>query len=555
MNPEEIHRLVEEYRDGTISSADARLLAGAIRRDPDVASTVRRALAFSGHLGQAVDGAGDESFARSFAERLQAERGGAEFMNAFEKRSSVRLTARSRRIRRQSTSLVPFLVAAAFVMAVVGLVVYTSTHTPPREVAQHQSPPPPPPEEPKPAPEPPPPTPEPPKSVPEEPKTVAPPNPAPQPPAKPRPATNPTPAPPVEEPKPAPVKPTEVVPSTAVAKLDRVEGEVFTVVDGERKRARSGQDLLAGMAVATGLGHSGASLVLSDGTRFGIGADAALREIVKGPRGTRVILNAGTLVADVAKQPAEQPLVFVTPHGEARVLGTVLRLVVDFALTRLEVKEGKVRMTREGKSVDVAAGQYAVAGKEQPLVARSVSPDEIVLIPQQAKLTGAEWTLLRDPKSLSGMVLEAGTTAFKVVDHVETRPSYATFTFFAPADKEYRIWIRAASQEKGDPWNRDMVTIEPTRATMSQKSPFFGAAPTTAYVVTGVSATPGYSWISGHGEEGKVEPPLVVKFNESGFQNIRVYVGQPWVRIDAIWLSATQKTRPSAKQVPPTTEK
>ena len=555
MNPEEIHRLVEEYRDGTIPSADAKRLAEAMRRDPNVASAVQRALAFSGHLGQAVDGASDEAFARSFAERLQAERGGAEFVTAFEKRSSLRVTARSRRIRPARPSLVPFLVAAAFVLAVLGLVVYTSKQTPPREVAQHPVPPPPPAEEARTAPEPSPPSPEPPKPAPEQPKTVAPPTTPPVSPAKPQPAPDPAPAPPSEEPKPAPPKPTEVTPATAVAKLDRIEGEVFVVVEGERRPARAGQPLLPGMGVTTGLGQSGASLVLPDGTRFGIGADATLREIAKGPRGTRVVLNSGTLVADVSKQPAEQPLVFATPHGEARVLGTVLRLIVDFSLTRLEVKEGKVRLTRDGKSVDVGAGQYAVAGKEQPLVARSVSPDEIVLIPQLAKLTGAEWSLVADPKSLSGRILEAGVTAFKVIDHVQTRPSYATFTFYAPADKEYRIWIRAASQEKGDPWNRDMVTIEPTRVTMSQKSPFFGAAPTTAYVVTGVSATPGYSWISGHGEEGKVEPPLVVKFNETGFQNIRVYVGHPWVRIDAIWLSATQKTRPSAKQIPPTSEK
>ena len=103
---------------------------------------------------------------------------------------------------------------------------------------------------------------------------------------------------------------------------------------------------------------------------------------------------------------------------------------------------------------------------------------------EQAKLTGPEWSIKPDNKALTGGILEAGATAFKVTDHTETRPSYATYTFYAPADKEYRIWIRATSQEKGDPWNRDMVTIEPTRVTMSQKSPFFGAAPTTAYAAT-----------------------------------------------------------------------
>jgi len=62
--------------------------------------------------------------------------------------------------------------------------------------------------------------------------------------------------------------------------------------------------------------------------------------------------------------------------------------------------------------------------------------------------------------------------------------------------------------------------------------------------------------VSGSGEEAKAEaPPLTVKFAESGWQNIRVYVGHPWVRIDTLWLSTTQKTRPPARHVPPPTEK
>jgi hypothetical protein len=310
------------------------------------------------------------------------------------------------------------------------------------------------------------------------------------------------------------------------------------------------------MSLTTGVRNSTASILLADGTRITVGSDAAVRDVSKGPKGTRIFISAGTITADVARQPADQPLTFVSPHGEAKVIGTVLRVVVEAASTRVEVKEGKVQLTRDGKAVIVSAGQYAVAGAGATPAPRTLSADEIVLLPQQAKLTGAEWTLQRDIRSLSGgAVLEAGPTTFKVVDHVETRPSYATFTFFASADREYRIWIRATSQEKGDPWNRDMVTIEPTRATMSQKSPFFGAAPTTAWVVTGVSTTPGFTWISGHGEEGKVEPPLVVRFQETGFQNIRLYVGHPWVRVDAVWLSATQKTRPNAKSMPPLTEK
>lgn len=549
MTAEDLHRLIEEYRDGTIAEADARRLADAIRADEAVADAVRRELAFSGHLGQAVD---DSSFERSFAERLRAERGGADFVRAFEKRTSVR---RTRRIESPRPSLVPFFVAAALALAIVGILMMNADRAPEKALVKVAPAPAPAPEEVPVAPRPLPPTPPPPARVPEEPPPSPPPVLVPPAPEKPAPPPERTPEKPVEPPKPPSVKPTEVAPSTAVAKIDRVEGEVYVAVDGDRQVASRGQEISPGMSVITGMASSRATIALADGTRIGLGADATIREIAKGPKGTRVTLTAGTLSSDVAKQPVDQPLVFATPHGEARVLGTVLRLVVDPAWTRLEVKEGKVRLTRDGKSVDVGAGQYATAGQGMPLSARSLSPDEIVLYPQQARLTGAEWSLQRDVKSLSGVVLEAGASPFKVIDHVETRPSYATYTFYATADKEYRIWIRAASQEKGDPWTRDMVTIEPTRAVLSQKSPFFGTAPTTAWVVTGVAATPGFTWISGHGEEGKTEPALTVRFHESGFQNLRLYVGHPWVRVDAIWLSATQKTRPAAKQLPPPSEK
>jgi hypothetical protein len=546
MNPEELHRLIEEYRDGTISLADARRLADAIRADGKSA----RELAFTGHLAQALEGADDESFARSFAERLRAEGGGSEFVRAFEKRSRLRPTVRTRRVEASRPSLVPFLVAAGILLAILGVLLSRPAPAPQTEARREV--PAPPPEEPKIEPQA---VPEPQPLPREEPPQVVPPAPLPPPPLKPEESQPPAPSKAVPPPAPAPLKQTEVA-RPSVAKFDRVEGEVYVLTGADRKAASRGEEIPPGSGVATGVKAVQASILLPDGTRFSLGADAVIREISKGPRGTRVTIVQGVLSADVAKQSVEQPLVFATPHAEARVIGTVLRLVVDAGSTRLEVKEGKVRLTRETRNVDVSAGQYAVAAPGTTLAARALFPEEIVLHAQQAKLTGNEWSLVRDVKSLTGVVLEAGSTTFKVVDHVEARPSYATFTFFAPADREYRIWMRATSLEKGDPWNRDMVTIEPTRAVLSQKSPFFGAAPTLAYVFTGVAVTPGFTWMSGHGEEGKAEgPPLTVRFAETGPQNIRVYVGHPWVRVDAIWLSATQKTRPPAKQLPPLPEK
>ncbi len=99
-----------------------------------------------------------------------------------------------------------------------------------------------------------------------------------------------------------------------------------------------------------------ASVRFPDGTRFDLGADTAIRV------GAVTFVRRGSVEARVTPQPAGRAVVLATPHAEARVLGTTLRLAVG-ASTRLEVLEGKVRLTRtDGRSVEVAGGHVAVAG-------------------------------------------------------------------------------------------------------------------------------------------------------------------------------------------------
>src|SRR5206468_313097 len=67
--------------------------------------------------------------------------------------------------------------------------------------------------------------------------------------------------------------------------------------------------------------------------------------------------------------------VFATPHAEARVLGTKLTLTVSATETRLEVREGKVRLTRlsDNSWTDVGAGQFAVASEAVKPVAKKIA--------------------------------------------------------------------------------------------------------------------------------------------------------------------------------------
>ncbi len=544
MNAEELSRQIDAYRDGTISDADARLLAAAIRAGDETSRRIVRELEFEGLLGQALEGIDDESFVRSFNERQAAEREESTFLRAFEGR---RAPARRSPAR---AAWLPFAIAAAALVAVAVVVVTSGSvrreplkmvDAPPRAVAPVTPEPPeelpaPPREEPK---------------VPEAPKSV-PPRETPKPPEPPRPAPPPV-VPVAPEKKTPPAPPKEVETRVAAASVPAARGDVHRL-DGEtRTPLAAGQSLFVGQGVECGPKGSAVAL-FADGTRVEIGPDTLIRE-VSDRKGKRVILVKGVVVVEAAKQPADAPMVFATPHGEARVLGTAFRLEVG-AQTRLEVTEGKVRLTRTGgKAADVAAGSFAVAAPGVEPSARIAHPDEIVLPASQARIVGDEWVLMPDRNASSGSALQVAKVPFKAIDHVENRPSYAVFTFHASAEREYRLWMRSTSLATGDKWLREMATVDPRDCAMSQKSPFFGTAPTNAFVFTGLASWNGYAWSSGAFDEGKPDKePIVLRFHKTGPQTIRVYTVHPSIRIDSIWLSTRQAARPAARTIPPPAE-
>lgn len=62
----------------------------------------------------------------------------------------------------------------------------------------------------------------------------------------------------------------------------------------------------------------------------------------------------------------------------------------------------------------------------------------------------------------------------------------------------------------------------------------------------GYSNVDGYSWIAGPENSPKGTVLVTASFPRAGRQILRIYGVEPPVRIDAIWLSTTQKTRPEA---------
>ncbi len=266
--------------------------------------------------------------------------------------------------------------AAACVLAVLGAVLFSGAPVAPPpapRVAERAEPPAPPP----------PPVPERPalpeeKSVPPPPPRIetpppAPPPPRPEPPPveeRPRPEPVP-PRPPAEERKPEPPKPPPAPPKETVlvfGEIERASGEVTVPGAG---RARAGQDVVSGQGLEVAGREGFAVLKCADGSRIEVGPATRVREF-RDEGGKKIVLDRGFLSADVAKQPAGRPMLVVTPHAEARVVGTRLVLWALADASRLEVREGRVKVTRreDNASAEVGADEQAIVAKGTRLAAR-----------------------------------------------------------------------------------------------------------------------------------------------------------------------------------------
>jgi hypothetical protein len=80
--------------------------------------------------------------------------------------------------------------------------------------------------------------------------------------------------------------------------------------------------------------------------------------------GIRVALDAGTLSAEVATQPAGQPMRIESPAATAVIVGTAFTLGVGAQGTRLAVSSGRVRLLHRDDAIEVAGGETAVVDAE-----------------------------------------------------------------------------------------------------------------------------------------------------------------------------------------------
>ena len=377
----------------------------------------------------------DEAGARELAEILSTEEGSRAFSDFVQEWTLLGQGARRRvaeappAVPRRARTPMPsestrppglaWAVALAAAVLFMIAIATPTRHPAPAPVVQAPAafppqPPPAPPETPPPAPAP----------VPEPPKTP-PPAPAPAP-VTPDPRPAPAPAPPVVAPKepekvpePAP-RPAETTTVTrpVIAVVTRVHGDIRVVSASERRKAVAGDRISTDEGLECTGASSDAMLEFPDGTRIELGSDTLVERIVERAGKKSVVLSRGSAMAVVAKQAAGRAVGMTTPHAEITVLGTQFTLVVSAESTRLEVAEGRVRMTRipEGASVEVPAGHGAVAARGQKLESKPVvhtrefqdgagyvgTRDTVISGAEPARTFGSEETLEVDGDEVDG---------------------------------------------------------------------------------------------------------------------------------------------------------
>jgi ferric-dicitrate binding protein FerR (iron transport regulator) len=146
------------------------------------------------------------------------------------------------------------------------------------------------------------------------------------------------------------------------------------------RTSAAGETLLAEDALETGPGGS-AVVLMRDGTRLDLGADARLEIPSLGPGGAidtdpadraDVRLMRGTLECEVVKHEASSPLCLATQNALVHVIGTHLLIASDGRDSSVAVTRGRVAVKRPGSSqgIELSAGQSGLVAATGPIAVR-----------------------------------------------------------------------------------------------------------------------------------------------------------------------------------------
>ena len=155
------------------------------------------------------------------------------------------------------------------------------------------------------------------------------------------------------------------VSDATIVEITSLQGDVqWTGNDGQViEHLEAGQALTGGTLETRSL-ESSAEFLFKDGSTIATAGGSVLTFSDRGRK--EIHLRSGVLSANVEKQPADQPMLVVTPAARLEILGTRFDVVANPEASKVSVRHGRVRATRlsDGKMVEISDGQSAIASSD-----------------------------------------------------------------------------------------------------------------------------------------------------------------------------------------------
>jgi hypothetical protein len=241
-------------------------------------------------------------------------------------------------------------------------------------------------------------------------------------------------------------EPTLSVAGSARVTLER-DGRVYEAQDGTRVVAGDLLNVSGTNSVTIKYGKEPTSVAINAGTQL---------KILPRGKGKRFELTQGKVEGIVTRQRPWQPMTLITAQAEARVLGTRFTLTTTPNATRLEVTEGKVKLTRksDASSATVGAGYYAVAASNYDLAALPLTGS--IFREYWTNIPGDTWTDLithtNYPSRPDGFGILTNLSSFEMpanwADNYGERlrgylqpPKTGEYTFWIAARDDASLWL------------------------------------------------------------------------------------------------------------------
>jgi hypothetical protein len=173
-----------------------------------------------------------------------------------------------------------------------------------------------------------------------------------------------------------------------------IRGGINVDFEGATRAVRLGDPIASGSHLSVAPGAH-VQLDFADGTVIELDENTSVT-MSETSGAKRVQIDGGILSASIAKQPPDRPMTFATPHAQAIVRGTRLKLALSGLQTRLEVTEGLVDLVRQDERVPIHAGEFAVA---QPGIRIAAAPLSVFALNFE---DGTRPPALRDGKVVTG---------------------------------------------------------------------------------------------------------------------------------------------------------